>query len=163
LVIIILKYIYLHINRKEGETIIRRWFTNKRKHTELVLKTGTSQSALSLCTNDLTSPDPVKEISHFKARLKEFGIEFSHLVASTPHDESKRLQAIRVAEEIAGDSEMRNYFLTWKRLPLLHDQKSQQQKLTMKRQREYITALTLIFIENYQVLLRYVPGTGGKY
>jgi hypothetical protein len=91
----------------------------------------------------------------------EFGIDFSQLVASSPRDDHHRIQAIRLAEEIAKNPEMRSYFLTWKRLPLLHDQKSQQQKLTMKKQREYITALTLIFVENYQVLLRYVPGTGG--
>ena len=143
--------------------MIRRWFSMKRKQPRLLLESSASNSAIGLCTNEITTPDPVKEISHFKCRLKEFGIEFRQLTASSPHDDKQRLQAIRVAEEIAGDPEMRNYFLTWKRLPLLHDQKSQQQKLTMKRQREYITALTLIFIENYQVLLRYVPGTGGNF
>jgi RNA polymerase sigma-I factor len=127
------------------------------------MKTQVQDSALGLCTNDIESSDPVKEISHFKSRLKEYGIEFNQLAASSPKDHEKRKQAIRVAEEIAGDPEMRNYFLTWKRLPLLHDEQTQQKKLTMKRQREYITALTLIFIENYQVLMQYVPGTGGKH
>jgi hypothetical protein len=143
--------------------MIRRWFTIKRKQTHILHESSASNSALGLCTDERTTPDPIKEISHFKCRLKEFGIEFKQLAASSPHDDNQRLQAIRVAEEIAGNPEMRNYFLTWKRLPLLHDQKTQQQKLTMKRQREYITALTLIFIENYQVLLRYVPGPGGTY
>jgi RNA polymerase sigma factor len=161
LVIIILKYIILH--KEGGVNLIRRWFTRKHKSLQPVLEAQSIETAAGLCTKAAENPDPVREISHFKSRLKDFGIEFSQLAASTPKEPVNRLQAIQVAEEIAGDPEMRNYFLTWKRLPLLHDEKSQRQKLTMKRQREYITALTLIFIENYQVLMQYVPGTGGKH
>ncbi len=163
MVIIILKYIILHIGWKEGEQLIRRWFTKKNKSLQPAFETPSSHSSLSLCTNATDEPDPAKEISHFKMRLKEYGIEFSHLVSSTPKDVENRHQAIKVAEEISKDPEMRNYFLTWKRLPLLHNESTQHQKHTMKKQREYITALTLIFIENYQVLLQYVPGTGGKH
>ncbi|MBY6035033.1 hypothetical protein KUV80_00105 [Fictibacillus nanhaiensis] len=143
--------------------MIRRWFTSKNKPPQPVLDTRSTDSTMKVCRNDVEDQDPIKEILHFKSRLQEFGIDFNHLVSSTPKEFENRLHAIQVAEEIAADSEMRNYFLTWKRLPLLHDQKTQQQKLTMKRQREYITALTLIFIENYQVLLQYLPGTGGKH
>lgn len=149
--------------RKEGEQLIRRWFTKKNKSLQPGLESHHTDSALSLCSNTRAEIDPVKEISHFKMRLKEFGVDFKHLVASTPQEIDDRHQAIQVAEEIAGDPDMRNYFLTWKRLPLLHNESTQHQKLTMKRQREYITALTLIFIENYHVLLQYVPGTGGKH
>jgi RNA polymerase sigma factor len=143
--------------------LIRRWFTKKNKSQQAVLHTQSKDTAAGLYAYDAADPDPVREISHFKSRLKDFGIEFSQLAASTPREPENRLQAIKVAEEIAGDPEMRNYFLTWKRLPLLHDERTLHQKLTMKKQREYITALTLIFIENYQVLLQYVPGTGGKH
>ncbi len=143
--------------------MIRRWFTRKNKPLQPAIESRSSSSTLGLCTNTVREADPVKEISHFKMRLKEFGIDFSHLVSSTPKERENREQAIQVAEEIAADPEMRNYFLTWKRLPLLHSESTQHQKLTMKRQREYITALTLIFIENYHVLLQYVPGTGGKH
>jgi RNA polymerase sigma factor len=146
-----------------GEQLIRRWFTKKNKSLQPMLDAPSSDTAISVCTNTLTLPDPVKEISHFKMRLKDFGIEFSHLVASTPKEAENRQQALQVAEEIASDPDMRNYFLTWKRLPLLHSESTQQQKLAMKKQREYITALTLMLIENYQVLLQYVPGTGGKH
>lgn len=142
--------------------MIRRWFTRKHKSPQPVLEAQSVKTAAVLCP-DTADLDPVREISHFKSRLKDFGIEFSQLAASTPQEPENRMQAIQVAEEIAGDPEMRNYFLTWKRLPLLHDEKTQHQKLTMKRQREYITALTLICIENYQVLMQYVPGTGGKH
>ena len=147
--------------KKGGVKLIRRWFNKKQKSSQPVLENPVAETAASLC-KEAANPDPVREISHFKSRLKDFGIEFSQLAACTPKEEN-RLQAIQVAEEIAADPEMRNYFLTWKRLPLLHEEKSQVQKLTMKRQREYITALTLIFIENYQVLMQYVPGTGGKH
>ncbi|MCM3718728.1 hypothetical protein [Fictibacillus phosphorivorans] len=142
--------------------MIRRWFTKKQKSPQPIQDVHTAEVAAGLCTK-AANPDPVSEITHFKSRLKDFGIEFSQLAVSTPKETENRLQAIQVAEEIAADPEMRNYFLTWKRLPLLHDEQSQVQKLTMKRQREYITALTLIFIENYQVLMQYVPGTGGKH
>jgi RNA polymerase sigma factor len=148
--------------KEGGGKLIRRWFNRKHKSLQPVLRDQSAETAAGLCRN-AEDPDPVREITHFKSRLKDFGIEFSQLAASTPQEPENRLQAIQVAEEIAGDPEMRNYFLTWKRLPLLHDEKSQRQKLTMKRQREYITALTLIFIENYQVLMQYVPGTGGKH
>jgi RNA polymerase sigma factor len=140
-----------------------RWFRSPKKPPQTSHEASPQGSALGACVQDLVHQDPVKEIAHFKSRLKEFGIDLNHLAACSPKEMKRRADAIHVAQKIAEDPDMRNYFLTWKRLPLLHDHKPQLQKITMKRQRVYITALTLIFIEKYEVLMNYLPGTGGEH
>jgi RNA polymerase sigma factor len=120
------------------------------------------ETASASCEEAIVYSISIKEIAHFKSRLNEFGFDFHQLAASSPKKMKIRLEAIHTAKEIANDPALKNYFLTFKRLPLLPEQKSLKEQLKAKRQRVYITALTLIFIENYEGLLNYFPGTGGK-
>lgn len=98
-----------------------------------------------------------EEILDFNRQLQEFGITFAELVAISPKHEDARLRAMEVAGLIARERELADYLKRKKELPLkvLADKVDISRK-TLERQRKYIIAVAIIFMNDYGHLKQYV-------
>lgn len=106
-----------------------------------------------------------EEILHYRERLQEFAIEFADLPDYTPQHADARVNMIRIARMIAEQPELRQSFLEKKKIPVKYLlQYIAFSRKTVERNRNYIVAITLIFIEDYQYLRSYIQieDTEGK-
>ncbi len=100
------------------------------------------------------------EIERYSRRLREFGIQFSHLVADCPRHEDARVRAVACARVMADSPLLRQHLLTRKELPLKElETRVDVSRKTLERQRRYIIAVTLILIEDFYHLRHYVRFT----
>lgn len=99
------------------------------------------------------------EIARYARRLAEFGVKFSDLVAASPKHEDARQRAIEAARVVAGQPLLAQHLLTRRELPLkqLEEHVGVSRK-TLERQRKYIIAVTLILLEDFYHLRRYIGG-----
>jgi RNA polymerase sigma factor len=105
--------------------------------------------------NELRKEDIVK----FTEILKEFGLSFSDLLEQSPKHADARKNAILVAEILSENDELKEVFLTKKKLPIkqLETQVDISRK-TIERNRKYIMAITLILIGDFVFLKDYIKG-----
>lgn len=98
-----------------------------------------------------------EEIAHFQERLQEYGIRLLELPDNTPKHVDARQNAVEIAKTVVGHPELRKRLLQKKRLPMkeLMDHIGMSRK-TVERNRNYIIAVALILIEDYQYLRSYV-------
>ncbi|MBC9785665.1 RNA polymerase sigma factor SigI [Heliobacterium chlorum] len=103
------------------------------------------------------STDRRDEIIHYNRLLQEYGISFSELVDLAPKHEDARCRAIQVAKMIADNPQYREYLKLKGSLPLKELERDVDvSRKTLERQRKYIIAVTVIFMENLEHLKGYI-------
>ncbi|QGG46690.1 RNA polymerase sigma factor SigI [Heliorestis convoluta] len=97
------------------------------------------------------------EIVQYDKLLRDFGLSFAELVEVSPKHEDARRRAIDVARLIAETKEYRDYLKVKGSLPLKALEKEvDMSRKTLERQRKYIIAVTVIFLENLEYLKEYI-------
>ncbi|MBN6186724.1 RNA polymerase sigma-I factor [Aneurinibacillus sp. BA2021] len=98
-----------------------------------------------------------EEVMHYREQLRQFDISLEELPDYTPRHIDARNNMIRIARMIAENENLREAFLTKKKIPVKYLlQFISFSRKTVERNRNYIVAITLIFIENYQYLRSYI-------
>lgn len=98
-----------------------------------------------------------EEILHYRERLSEFDIALEELPEYTPRHADARNNMIRIARMIADNEKLRESFLEKKKIPVKYLlQFISFSRKTVERNRNYIVAITLIFIGNYRFLRSYI-------
>jgi RNA polymerase sigma factor len=98
-----------------------------------------------------------EEIFHYREKLREFGIEFAKLPDLSPKHEDARQSMIEIGRKLASDESLRKQLIETKKIPVkpLLENVAVSRK-TIERNRAYIIAIALIFIEDYQYLRNYL-------
>lgn len=100
-----------------------------------------------------------EEIVHFSNLLSEYHLSFRNLVKHSPKHADARKSAMQIAKLIAESDEMKNYLIEKKRLPIKFlEGKVDVSRKTIERNRKYIIAITLIFLNDYFYLKDYIKG-----
>lgn len=109
---------------------------------------------------DERSAEQRDEIVRFCVALGEFGIGLDELVEASPKHEDVRRWALRIAKLAADDDTIRNAFLSRKDFPIQEvSRRFEISVRRLKRQKKYLTALTLIFSGDFPSLEEYLaPG-----
>ncbi len=98
-----------------------------------------------------------EEILHYQERLNEFKISLSKLTEVSPKHQDTRNQCKEIAKLIVNNVDLKEVLLNKKRLPLKDLEKLVSvSRKTLERNRIYIIAMTLIYIEDYQYLKNYL-------
>lgn len=98
-----------------------------------------------------------EEIDHYKEKLKDFGIELMDLPEISPKHADARQNAIQVAQALVGSERLRTLFTEKKKLPMkeLMNEVAVSRK-TVERNRNYIVAIIILLMEDYQYLHSYL-------
>jgi RNA polymerase sigma factor len=98
-----------------------------------------------------------EEISRYAKRLAEFGIRFSELAEISPKHEDARERAMEAARVVASNRLYAEHLRVRRELPLkqLENDVGVSRK-TLERQRKYIIAVALLYLEEFHHLRRYV-------
>lgn len=103
--------------------------------------------------------DRQEEIALFRSLLAQYNLSLDELVNLTPRHRDARRRAIQAAETIAADPKWRTYFKKYGELPLKDmDGRLPVSRKTLERQRKYIVALLLVFLEDLPYLREYLKG-----
>ncbi len=115
------------------------------------------QAALDKSQTDEDRSNLVEEIERFRALVEEFGLTLSDLVEACPKHRDARESALRVARLVADDPLLSAYVRQRHELPLkaLENRVTISRK-TLERQRKYILATSLVWMEGLQYLEEYV-------
>lgn len=98
-----------------------------------------------------------EEIQHYKENLKEYDIDLMELPELSPKHADARQNAIAVASIVAGDENLRFAFMEKKKLPMKELMKKVEvSRKTVERNRNYIVAIILLLMEDYQYLHSYL-------
>ncbi|TDQ40466.1 RNA polymerase sigma-I factor [Aureibacillus halotolerans] len=106
---------------------------------------------------ELQREQRMDEIEDYQMLLQEFGITFSVLSKQCPKHIDARDNAKEIARLLATDSELSEYLMQKKRLPMrkLEELVSCSRK-TIERNRKYIIAVALIYLKNFHALQSYI-------
>ena len=98
-----------------------------------------------------------EEILRYQETLSRFVISFADLPAISPKHEDARVRAIQAGRLVAQNPEYRSHLCKKKELPLqaLEREVSVSRK-TLERQRKYIIAVAIIYIEDFVYLKEYI-------
>lgn len=97
------------------------------------------------------------EIARYAKRLMEFGIRFSELVEICPKHQDARERALEAARLVAVNVPLAEHLRRKKELPLKQlELLVGVSRKTLERQRKYIIAVALIFLEEFHFLRGYV-------
>ncbi|MCW3490797.1 RNA polymerase sigma-I factor [Dethiobacter alkaliphilus] len=99
------------------------------------------------------------EIIHFSRLLSRYGITLDELVRISPKHRDARQSAMAAAKAVAENEQWFDYFKKKNALPL----KSMEKELpvsrkTLERQRKYIVALLLVYVEDLPHMREYLKG-----
>lgn len=121
------------------------------------IRTYDSREATDRYAREEESAQRRDEIARYAKRLSEFGIRFSELVEGCPKHEDARGRALEAARLVAGNGLFADHLRRKKELPLkqLETQVGVSRK-TLERQRKYIIAVALIYLEDFYHLRQYV-------
>jgi len=98
-----------------------------------------------------------EEINHYKEKLKEFKIDLMELPDISPKHVDARQNAIEVARTVVNNSRLCQLFLEKRKLPMkdLMAEVAVSRK-TVERNRNYIVAIIILLLEDYQYLHSYL-------
>jgi RNA polymerase sigma factor len=98
-----------------------------------------------------------EEIQHYKVKLKDYSIDLMELPDISPKHADARQNAIDVARTLVADERLRTVFLEKKKLPMkdLMNEVEVSRK-TVERNRNYIVAIAILLMEDYQYLQSYL-------
>ncbi|WP_428912301.1 RNA polymerase sigma factor SigI [Niallia sp. Krafla_26] len=100
-----------------------------------------------------------EEIHKYTEELNQYGISFSDLLQQSPKHADARKNAMTVAEIIAKHDDLKEIFLTKRKLPIKQlETKVDISRKTIERNRKYIMAMTIIFIGDFIFLKDYIKG-----
>lgn len=103
------------------------------------------------------------EISHYQIVLKEFDLSFYDLVEQSPKHTDARQNAIRIANILVNDPELKDILFTKKQLPIKRlEQLVDVSRKTIERNRKYIIAISIILTGDYVYLQDYLKGVLDK-
>lgn len=115
------------------------------------------QEATERFTREQEAADRREEIARYAKRLLEFGIRFTELVEVCPKHRDARDRALEAARLVANTASFADHLRSKKELPLKHlEQHVGVSRKTLERQRKYIIAVALIFLEEFHFLKGYV-------
>ncbi len=101
-----------------------------------------------------------EEIKRYTKKLKDFGIGFTDLVASSPRHEDARLRALEVARVIAARNDLKDYLEIKRELPLKQiEELVSVSRKTLERQRKYIIAMVIAICGEFYYLKEYLKKT----
>lgn len=106
------------------------------------------------------SQDRREEVLRYRDVLAGYGIGLEELVRLTPRHRDARERAIAVAREVARNVAWSDHLRRTKSLPLKameRDEALGVSRKTLERQRKYIVAVALLFMEDLESLRAYVP------
>lgn len=99
----------------------------------------------------------VYEIQEFKRILSDYGITLKRLINRCPKQKDARQRAKEIGKMIAEDEYLSKYLQLNRKLPLSYlDTKVSCCKKTIERQRVYIIAIALIYLESLSELKAYI-------
>lgn len=100
-----------------------------------------------------------EEIVQFQTLLASFDLNFRDLVENSPKHSDARTNAIMVAKTLVENSELKNFLLEKKRLPIKELEKMVDvSRKTIERNRKYIIAIVLILSSDYLYMKDYLKG-----
>lgn len=100
-----------------------------------------------------------EEIVQFQTLLASFDLNFRDLVENSPKHSDARTNAIMVAKVLVENSELKNFLLEKKRLPIKELEKMVDvSRKTIERNRKYIIAIALILSSDYLYMKDYLKG-----
>lgn len=99
-----------------------------------------------------------EEIAGFNEELEKYSLSFSQLKNNCPRQKRSRKLCIKLAKEIADNSDMKKSFLATGRLP----QRELSLKMgvsakTVEKYRKYIVALTILLVGDYFAITSFIP------
>lgn len=98
-----------------------------------------------------------EELERFKNSLDDFGLKLDDLYNSAPKHIDARHNAIDVATVLIDNEELKNLFLTTRKLPIKDlDKKVNVSRKTIERNRKYIIALAIIINGDFKFLKDYL-------
>jgi RNA polymerase sigma factor len=108
--------------------------------------------------------DRREEVRRYREVLGAYGIRMEELVRLTPRHRDARERAIAVAREVAARAAWSEHLRRTRSLPLREMERVPQlgvSRKTLERQRKYIVAVALLFMEDLGGLRALVPEAGG--
>lgn len=100
-----------------------------------------------------------EEILQFQTLLASFDLNFRDLVENSPKHSDARTNAILVAKVLVENSELKNFLMEKKRLPIKELEKMVDvSRKTIERNRKYIIAIALILSSDYLYMKDYLKG-----
>lgn len=100
-----------------------------------------------------------EEIIYFRHMLREFHLSFEELVEQSPKHIDARQNAMKVAQTLIEDNELKEIFYQKKRLPIKQlEKKVEVSRKTIERNRKYIMAMAIILTGDYVYLKDYIKG-----
>ncbi|HJV47450.1 MAG TPA: RNA polymerase sigma-I factor [Bacillota bacterium] len=116
-----------------------------------------TQASINQFQLDMESSLRREEIQHYKEKLDEYGIKLLDLPDISPKHVDARQNAIEVARILVMNQALRKLFLEKKKLPMkdLMNEVEVSRK-TVERNRNYIVAIAILLMEDYQYLQSYL-------
>ncbi|MCW2278068.1 RNA polymerase sigma factor SigI [Heliophilum fasciatum] len=116
-----------------------------------------NQQATQFFYAEKEASDRRAEIVEYNRLLQEYGISFQELVRCSPKHEDARRRAIQVARLVAETPRHRDYLKLKGTLPLKAlEREVGVSRKTMERQRKYIIAVAVLFMEKLDFLKAYI-------
>jgi RNA polymerase sigma factor len=118
------------------------------------------RGALASHSDRQQAEDRCDEVRRYRQVLEGYGIGMKELVRLAPRHRDARERAIAIAREVARQPGWRDYLQRTRSLPLKEmeqDPRLGVSRKTLERQRKYIVAVALLFMEGFESLQSYVP------
>ncbi|NLW07203.1 MAG: RNA polymerase sigma-I factor [Clostridia bacterium] len=157
-----------------AEIVIRRrlvdYFRRERRHAgTLSLQAIEEMSAGVAAPIDKESlnlideiADRRREIERYQKELAAYGITFAQLAKNSPRHRDARDRALAAARVVVENPLLRQYLVNHKALPLKALEKSvESSRKTLERHRQYIIAIAVMLMGNYEYLTGYIGQKGG--
>lgn len=156
--------ILLYIGKVVRHRLIdyKRKQSTRRRFFSVEFSPGIMESALTQQVEEII--DEIarqQEIYRLSQDLQRFHISLSELPRISPRQEKTRKQALESAQHIARESELNDYFVSKKRLPInMLEKRFGMNRKLLDRYRKYIITAALILIGNYEYLKEYILTSG---
>lgn len=99
------------------------------------------------------------EIIQFAGILQQYNLSFDELVKNSPKHADARKNAMKVAQTLVEQEELKQYLLEKKKLPIKQlEETVKVSRKTIERNRKYIMAISLILLGDYLYLRDYIKG-----
>ncbi|GIN61277.1 RNA polymerase sigma factor SigI [Robertmurraya siralis] len=99
------------------------------------------------------------EIIQFAGILQQYDLSFDELVKNSPKHADARKNAMKVAQTLVEQAELKQYLLEKKKLPIKQlEETVKVSRKTIERNRKYIIAISLILLGDYLYLRDYIKG-----